>query len=149
MDATESETLIDGWDIESQDDTQFWVDANGLPMMVNGMATVSGNHRVSIEANEGRNMLRIQNCGISQANSLIRKPGTHKEYANPSTDKNADGFASTGDSYVEVQDKLYVSLKIYAKAAGTLTVGFEGCSTVEGKTNDLAAKSYDVAYDGE
>ena len=149
VDATESETLIDGWNIESKDDTQFWVDANGLPMMVNGMATVSGNHRVSIEANEGRNMLRIQNCGISQANSLIRKPGTHKEYANPSTDKNADGFASTGDSYVEVQDKLYVSLKIYAKAAGTLTVGFEGCSTVEGKTNDLAAKSYDVAYDGE
>lgn len=149
VDATESETLIDGWNIESQDDTQFWVDANGLPMMVNGMATVSGNHRVSIEANEGRNMLRIQNCGVFQDNSLIRKPGTHKEYATPSTDKNTDGFASTGDSYVEAQDKLYVSLKIYAKAAGTLTLGFEGCSTVEGKTNDLAAKTYDVAYDGE
>ena len=149
VDATESETLIDSWDIESQDDTQFWVDANGLPMMVNGMATVSGNHRVSIEGNEGRNMLRIQNCGISQKNAIIRKPGTHKEYSNPSTDKNEEGFASTGDSYVEVQDKLYVSLKIYAKAAGTLTLGFEGCSTVQGKSNDLAAKTYDVPYDGE
>lgn len=149
VDATESETLIDGWGIESKDDIQFWVDANGLPMMVNGMVTTSGNHRVTIEGNEGRNMLRIQDCGISQKNALIRKPGTHKEYTKPSTDKNAEGFASTGDGSVEVQDKLYVSLKIYAKAAGTLTMGFEGCSTVEGKENDLAAKSYDIPYGGE
>ena len=47
---------------------------------VNGAATVSGNHRVSIDNNEGRNMLHIQDSGIKQANDLIRKPGTHKEY---------------------------------------------------------------------
>lgn len=141
--------IIDGWTIDDTDEAQFWVDANGLPVMVNGAATVSGNHRVSIDNNEGRNMLHIQDSGIKQANDLIRKPGTHKEYTQPSAEKGEDGMNTTGDDYTEVQDTLYISARIYAKTAGTLTFGFEGCKAVEGKTNDLSAQSFSVPYSAE
>lgn len=143
------EQLIDGWTIDDTDESQFWVDANGLPVMVNGAATVSGNHRVSIDNNEGRNMLHIQDSGVKQSNDLIRKPGTHKEYTQPSAEKGEDGMNTTGDSYTEVQNTLYISARIYAKTAGTLTFGFEGCKAVEGKTNDLSAQSVSVPYSAE
>lgn len=143
------EQLIDGWTIDDTDESQFWVDANGLPVMVNGAATVSGNHRVSIDNNEGRNMLHIQDSGVKQSNDLIRKPGTHKEYTQPSAEKGEDGMNTTGDSYTEVQNTLYISARIYAKTAGTLTFGFEGCKAVEGKTNDLSAQSVSVPYSVE
>lgn len=141
--------LIDGWTIEDTDETQFWVDANGLPVMVNGAATVSGNHRVGIENNEGRNMLHILDSGITQSNDIIRKPGTHKEYTQPSAEEGEDGMKTTGDGYQDVQDTLYVSARIYAKTAGTLTFGFEGCKSVDGKTNDLSAQSFSVPYSAE
>lgn len=141
--------IIDGWTIDETDEAQFWVDANGLPVMVNGAATVSGNHRVSIDNNEGRNMLHIQNSGVTQANDIIRKPGTHKEYTQPSAKEGEDGMKATGDGYQEVQDTLYVSARIYAKTAGTLTFGFEGCKTVNGKTNDLSAQTSSVPYSAE
>jgi len=143
------EQLIDGWTINDAEDSEFWVDANGLPVMVNGAATVSGNHRVSIDNNEGRNMLHIQDSGITQANSIIRKPGTHKEYIQPAATEGKDGMKATGDTYQEVQDTLYVSARIYAKTAGTLTFGFVGCEAVDGKTNGLSARKIDVPYSGE
>ena len=141
--------IIDGWTIDDTDETLFWVDANGLPVMVNGAATVSGNRRVSIDNNEGRNMLHIQNSGVTQANDIIRKPGTHKEYTQPSAKEGKDGMKVTGDGYQEVQDTLYVSARIYAKTAGTLTFGFEGCNPVNGKTNDLSAQTSSVPYSAE
>lgn len=141
--------IIDGWTIDDTDEAQFWVDANGLPVMVNGAVTVSGNRRVSIDNNEGRNMLHIQNSGVSQANDIIRKPGTHKEYTQPSAKEGEDGMKVTGDGYQEVQDTLYVSARIYAKTAGTLTFGFEGCNPVNGKTNDLSAQTSSVPYSAE
>lgn len=141
--------IIDGWTIDDTDEALFWVDANGLPVMVNGAATVSGNRRVSIDNNEGRNMLHIQNSGVTQANDIIRKPGTHKEYTQPSAKEGKDGMKVTGDGYQEVQDTLYVSARIYAKTAGTLTFGFEGCNPVNGKTNDLSAQTSSVPYSAE
>lgn len=141
--------IIDGWTIDDTDEALFWVDANGLPVMVNGAATVSGNRRVSIDNNEGRNMLHIQNSGVTQANGIIRKPGTHKEYTQPSAKEGKDGMKVTGDGYQEVQDTLYVSARIYAKTAGTLTFGFEGCNPVNGKTNDLSAQTSSVPYSAE
>lgn len=141
--------IIDGWTIDDTDEALFWVDANGLPVMVNGAATVSGNRRVSIDNNEGRNVLHIQNSGVTQANDIIRKPGTHKEYTQPSAKEGEDGMKATGDGYQEVQDTLYVSARIYAKTAGTLTFGFEGCNPVDGKTNDLSAQTSSVPYSAE
>ena len=146
---TDEELVIDGWTVDENEDTEFWIDANGLPVMVNGSATVSGNHRVSIDNVEGRNVLHIENSGLKQSNSIVRKPGTHKEYDLPSTEVEADKLAKTSEAYKEVQDKLYVTAIVYAKTAGQLTIGFSPCTAVSGKVNELASRTIDVAYSAE
>ena len=146
---TDEDLVIDGWTVDENEDTEFWVDANGLPVMVNGSATVSGNHRVSIDNVEGRNVLHIENSGLKQSNSIVRKPGTHKEYDLPSSEVEADKLAKTSEAYKEVQDKLYVTAIVYAKTAGQLTIGFEPCTAVSGKVNELASRTIDVAYSAE
>ena len=146
---TDEELVIDGWTVDENEDTEFWIDANGLPVMVNGSATVSGNHRVSIDNVEGRNVLHIENSGLKQSNSIVRKPGTHKEYDLPSSEVEADKLAKTSEAYKEVQDKLYVTAIVYAKTAGQLTIGFSPCTAVSGKANELASRTIDVAYSAE
>lgn len=146
---TDEELVIDGWTVDENEDTEFWIDANGLPVMVNGSATVSGNHRVSIDNVEGRNVLHLENSGLKQSNSIVRKPGTHKEYDLPSTEVEADKLAKTSEAYKEVQDKLYVTAIVYAKTAGQLTIGFSPCTAVSGKVNELASRTIDVAYSAE
>lgn len=140
--------IIDGWEIDETDESAIWI-CGGMPVMVNGQVTASGNRRVLIEATEGRNMLRIINCGLKQVNALIRQPGTHKEYTKPSDTKNEDGLGTTGDGYTEVQDTIYISARVYAKTAGTMTIGFSPSTAVEGKKNELAAQSVNIAYSGE
>ena len=140
--------IIDGWEIDETDESAIWI-CGGMPVMVNGQVTTSGNRRVLIEATEGRNMLRIINCGMKQANVLIRQPGTHKEYSQPSDTKTDEGMGVTADGYTEVQDTLYISARVYAKTAGTMTIGFSPSTAVEGKKNDLAAQSVNIAYSGE
>lgn len=146
---TDEELVIDGWTVDENEDTEFWIDANGLPVMVNGSATVSGNHRVSIDNIEGRNVLHLENSGLKQSNSIVRKPGTHKEYDLPSKEVEADKLAKTSEAYREVQDKLYVTAIVYAKTAGQLTIGFSPCTAVSGKVNELASRAIDVAYSAE
>jgi hypothetical protein len=140
--------IIDGWEIDETDESAIWI-CGGMPVMVNGQVTASGNRRVLIEATEGRNMLRIINCGLKQVNALIRQPGTHKEYNKPSGTKTDEGMGVTADGYTEVQDTLYISARVYAKAAGTMTIGFSPNTAVEGKKNELAAQSVNIAYSGE
>lgn len=147
---TDAETpIIDGWEINTDDETVFWVDANGMPFMVNSTLTTSGNKKVTLEQNDGRQMLRIQNCGLRQKNAIIRQPGTHKEYVKGSGSINDAGLAQTEAATIEVQDELYVNVRLYAKTAGQLTYGFEGCKAVDGQVNELAAKTEDIAYSGE
>lgn len=146
---TDEELVIDGWTVDENEDTEFWIDANGLPVMVNESATVSGNHRVCIDNVEGRNVLHIENSGLKQSNSIVRKPGTHKEYDLPSSEVEADKLAKTSEAYKEVQDKLYVAAIVYAKTAGQLTIGFSPCTAVSGKVNELASRTIDVAYSAE
>lgn len=146
--ATEDSLTIDGWSIDDSDETALWI-LNGAPVMVNGQITTSGNRRILIEETEGRNMLRIINCGLTQANALIRQPGTHKEYTKPSETKNEDEMGTTGDGFTEVQDTLYINARVYAKTAGTMTIGFSPATEVGGKKNELAAQSIKIAYSGE
>lgn len=144
---TDSENnIIAGWDIDTTDESVFWFDASGLPVMVNGNPTASGNRKVSLEKVDGRQILRVQNCGIRQKNALIRQPGTHKEYV--AGEKSSAELPSTEAGYTEVQDKLYISVRIYAKTAGTLTVGFADCEDVRGKQNTLQQRTVNVAYSG-
>lgn len=147
---TDAETpIIASWEINTDDETMFWVDATGMPFMVNSMLTTSGNKKVTLEQNDGRQMLRIQNCGLRQKNAIIKQPGTHKEYVKGSGEKNDAGLSQTEASAIDVQDKLYVNVRLYAKTAGQLAYGFEGCTAVDGKVNTLTAKTENIAYSGE
>ena len=144
---TDSENnIIAGWDIDTTDESVFWFDASGLPVMVNGNPTASGNRKVSLEKVDGRQILRMQNCGIRQKNALIRQPGTHREYV--AGEKSSAELPPTEAGYTDVQDKLYISVRIYAKTAGKLTIGFAGCEDVRGKQNTLQQRNINVAYSG-
>lgn len=144
---TDSENnIIAGWDIDTTDESVFWFDASGLPVMVNGNPTASGNRKVSLEKVDGRQILRVQNCGIRQKNALIRQPGTHKEYV--AGEKSSAELPPTEAGYTDVQDKLYISVRIYAKTAGALTLGFADCEDVRGKQNTLLKRTVNVAYSG-
>lgn len=142
-------TIIANWEIDADEETMLWVDATGMPFMVNSTLTTSGNKKVTLEQNDGRQMLRVQNCGIRQNNALIKQPGTHKEYVKGSGEKNDAGLSQTEAATVDVQDKLYVNIRLYAKTAGQLTYGFDGCKAVDGKENTLTAKTENIAYSGE
>lgn len=144
---TDSENkIIAGWDIDTSDESVFWFDASGLPVMVNGNPTASGNRKVSLEKVDGRQILRVQNCGIRQKNALIKQPGTHKEYV--AGEKSSAELPPTEAGYTDVQDKLYISVRIYAKTAGKLTIGFADCEEVRGKQNTLQQRTVNVAYSG-
>lgn len=144
---TDSENnIIAGWDIDTTDESVFWFDASGLPVMVNGNPTASGNRKVSLEKVDGRQILRVQNCGIRQKNALIRQPGTHREYV--AGEKSSAELPPTEAGYTDVQDKLYISVRIYAKTAGALTLGFADCEEVRGKQNTLLKRTVNVAYSG-
>lgn len=144
---TDSENkIIAGWDIDTTDESVFWFDASGLPVMVNGNPTASGNRKVSLEKVDGRQILRVQNCGIRQKNALIKQPGTHKEYV--TGEKSSAELPPTEAGYTDVQDKLYISVRIYAKTAGKLTIGFADCEEVRGKQNTLQQRTVNVAYSG-
>ena len=144
---TDSENkIIAGWDIDTTDESVFWFDASGLPVMVNGNPTASGNRKVSLEKVDGRQILRMQNCGIRQKNALIRQPGTHREYV--AGEKSSAELPPTEAGYTDVQDKLYISVRIYAKTAGALTLGFVDCADVRGKQNTLQKRAINVAYSG-
>lgn len=144
---TDSENnIIEGWDIDTTDESVFWFDASGLPVMVNGNPTASGNRKVSLEKVDGRQILRVQNCGIRQKNALIRQPGTHREYV--AGEKSSAELPPTEAGYTDVQDKLYISIRIYAKTAGALTLGFADCEEVRGKQNTLQKRTINVAYSG-
>lgn len=142
-------TIINGWEIDADEETMLWVDATGMPFMVNSTLTTSGNKKVTLEQNDGRQMLRVQNCGLRQKNAIIKQPGTHKEYVKGSGEKNDAGLSQTEAATVDVQDKLYVNIRLYAKTAGQLTYGFDGCKAVDGKENTLTAKTESIAYSGE
>lgn len=142
-------TIIANWEIDADEETMLWVDATGMPFMVNSTLTTSGNKKVTLEQNDGRQMLRVQNCGLRQNNALIKQPGTHKEYVKGSGEKNDAGLSQTEAATVDVQDKLYMNIRLYAKTAGQLTYGFDGCKAVDGKENTLTAKTENIAYSGE
>jgi hypothetical protein len=143
------DTIISCWAVDSTDESMFWADALGNPFMVNGLLSVSGNRKVSIDKVDGRQVLRLQNCGVKQLNAHIKQPGTHKEYQQPSGSKGNNGLKKPATGSTDVQDRLYISIRIFAKTAGTLTVGFEGCSSVSGKSNTLAAQNVAVPYSGD
>lgn len=105
---------MEGWTVENVD-VQF-LSSGDTPIYLNRSLVALKNSIVGIEERDGKNMLRISNGTIRQANSLIRKPGTHKVYIEGETD-------ITGE-YDEELDKLYLTLKILCVNSGDLEIGF-------------------------
>lgn len=82
--------------------------AGGKLLMFNRNLFAEKEKVASIVNLDGRNVLRIKNSGIRQANADVRKPEP-------------------------VTSVLYLTFKYICKSAGTLTVGFEGSAQGEGR----------------
>ena len=118
--ATFDETM-DGWSV--QDDGRI-ITSNGEALLMNGNTYIADGRIAGVEQLDGRNVLHIKKSSIRQANALIRKPGTHKEYVLPTSD--------TTDQYTEVKDPLYMSVRFLAVTDGTLTAGMSGSTSAPG-----------------
>lgn len=96
---------MDGWQRENMIRAYT---AGGKLLMFNRNLFAQKEKVASIVNLDGRNMLRIKNSGIRQANADVRKP-------EPAT------------------SVLYLTFKFICQSAGTLTVGFEGSAQGEGR----------------
>lgn len=119
--ATFDETM-DGWSV--QDDGKV-ITSNGEALLMNGNTYIADGRIAGIEQLDGRNVLHLKKSSIRQANALIRKPGTHKEYVAPTHN-------DMTDQWVEVKDTLYMSIRFFAKSDGTLTIGMSGATSEPG-----------------
>lgn len=95
---------MDGW---KRENVIRAYTAGGKLLMFNRNLFAEKEKVASIVNLDGRNVLRIKNSGIRQANADVRKP-------EPAT------------------SVLYLTFKYICKSAGTLTVGFEGSALGEG-----------------
>lgn len=96
---------LDGWERENLIRTYT---AGGKLLMFNRNLFAQKDKVAGIVNLDGRNMLRIKNSGIRQANADVRKP-------EPTT------------------SVLYLTFKYICKSGGTLTAGFEGSDQAEGR----------------
>ena len=129
---------LTGWIADDNGTPYMVTGTGGNPMMINGTIVAGVNGRVKIENHDGKDMLRLQGSGITQSNSLIRQPATHSEMQESQS-------SETSSAKVEVQDELYMSIKILPSSAGTLNVGFDySGQTPSGKTNTLPFVSVNV-----
>ncbi len=119
--ATFDETM-DGWTV--QDDGKV-ITSNGEALLMNGNTYIADGRIAGIEQLDGRNVLHIKKSSIRQANALIRKPGTHKEYVVPTHN-------DMTDQWVDVKDMLYMSIRFFAKTDGILTIGMSGATSEPG-----------------
>ena len=93
---------------------------------------------------KGRDMLRLNNSSIRQLNSLIKKAGTHKEYKD--TIMNEDGTFT--DSYEDVPDTLYLSVRLYVGVSGKVEFGFVGSDGAFINNSFHYTKEFDKSEDG-
>lgn len=119
--ATFDETM-DGWTV--QDDGKV-ITSNGEALLMNGNTYIADGRIAGIEQLDGRNVLHLKKSSIRQANALIRKPGTHKEYVAPTAN-------DMTDQWVDVKDTLYLSIRFFAKSDGILTIGMSGATSEPG-----------------
>ncbi len=144
---------MDGWTVEG-DDAMWYLDPDGNAFMVNGQTTMEGTNRVTLDTVGGKKVLHLTASGddtalVRQANALIRKPTTHKEYA--TTGDTAD---TAKDTVTEVSDIMYLSCKILPKDGTTFSasLGNSGLIILESFSEDATEwKTVEVpgAWDGE
>ena len=108
------------WTLGADDTEYFLVD--GLPQSFNFDLLASEQTYAGLSEWKGRDMLRLNKSSITQWNSLIRKAGTHKVHTGST--ENPDG--SYTDTYEEVPDTLYLSVRFYVALSGKVEFGFVG-----------------------
>ena len=108
------------WTLGADDTEYFLVD--GLPQSFNFDLLASEQTYAGLSEWKGRDMLRLNKSSITQWNSLIRKAGTHKVHTGST--ENPDG--SYTDTYEEVLDTLYLSVRFYVALSGKVEFGFVG-----------------------
>jgi archaellum component FlaC len=80
----------------------------------------------------GRNMLRLKDSYVRQANEHIRKPEPYEEEVTTIDEE-------TGEEVTETKrrlPKLYLSFRMICREAGTLTVGFKGAGKATGEEDE-------------
>ena len=106
------------WVLGSEATEYFMVDE--LPQFFNFDLYASEQTYAGLSEWKGRDMLRLSKSSIMQSNSLIDKAGTHKVYTGST--ENADG--SYTDTYEDVVDTLYLSVRFFVSVSGKLEFGF-------------------------
>lgn len=106
------------WVLGSDATEYFMVDE--LPQFFNFDLYASEQTYAGLSEWKGRDMLRLSKSSIMQSNSLIDKSGTHKVYTGST--ENDDG--SYTDTYEEVADTLYLSVRFFVSVSGKLEFGF-------------------------
>lgn len=106
------------WVLGSEATEYFMVDE--LPQFFNFDLYASEQTYAGLSEWKGRDMLRLSKSSIMQSNSLIDKASTHKVYTGST--ENADG--SYTDTYEEVVDTLYLSVRFFVSVSGNLEFGF-------------------------
>lgn len=106
------------WVMGEESTSYFLVD--DLPQFFNYELYGSEDSFAGIAEHNGRDMLRLSQNTILQANDLIKKPGTHKVHTG--TTENADGTYTK--VFEEVPDTLYLSVRVYCVSSGLVELGF-------------------------
>ncbi|MDO4984384.1 MAG: hypothetical protein Q4E48_01690 [Prevotella sp.] len=124
---------LKNWTV-SNDNVGFWT-VGGDPVVSSIGTPVNVSSAVKTVEQDGRMVLHIVNGSVSQSRTLMRTPGTHKEYNEGSEDTQTT-------TYNTVLDTLYLSVRIRVVKDGTLTIGFPSStesdvSAIKGKTSIL------------
>lgn len=109
------------WILGSADGTEYFM-VDGLPQFFNFDVYATEDSYAGLVEWKGRDMLRLNKSAVRQLNPLIRKAGTHKVYKD--SVMNEDGTFT--DSYDEVPDTLYLSVRLYVAGTGNVEIGFVG-----------------------
>ena len=134
-------TLRD-WTVTGDDISFYTVGGEAVISSVGTMADVKSG--VKTELLDGKQVLHVISGSIRQSHSVMKQPGTHKEY------DEGNGTEQT-DTYNIVRDTLYLGVRIRVVKGGTLTIGFPGstmsdANAMKGKTQVLERGSEWVTY---
>lgn len=120
------------WTITANNNIRFYtLNGSAIISSVGTLANASSFARTELV--EGKQVMHIVNASLSQLKSAIQQPQKHKEY-------DAGNGTEHIETYTQVWDTLYLSLRIRVLQDGTLTIGFPRSSMTE----DDALKSKTV-----
>ena len=130
------------WTVSGDNISFYTLDGEVVVSSVGTLADVESG--VKTGSVDGRQVLHVINGSLTQSRSVMKTPGTHKEY-----DEN-DGNEQV-DTYKTVRDTLYLAIRLRVLKGGTLTIGFPSSTdtqegAMKGKTQLLERNSDWVTY---